>query len=510
MKKFMNKQQLMLLVLICVYLLDVAFWGVHGRELIDSDMSSEILLAKILNDEHSILGMTTSWYYSSELRLLHMQWFYRLGLLISPNNWHMARVISMALGLALLVFLTYKLFVVLELKEIALLAATVVLFPAGSWYCWQTIFGGQYLPYIFISLGSLICIVQITKNTGKKKKVCLTAVLILLAFCAGINGVKQLMVFYAPLMLATGLMFFIESRKNKKFSLKSQTSYALIMSAVATVSSFAGYIVNSKLLSRVFVFDQYNDTRITGGSVQKLLRDFIWSFGYADNKKLFSFRGIAAIIGLMIGSAVLVCGWRLLKRYYELDYLEQFITTFSIVSIVFCILVFSYVQGAIQYFQPVIPFGLFLIALEINTEAFCFKHSKFSAEMALIVLLFIVSVGTLENEYDGPLHSYAARKNMSQVADAMQQLGYEQGVADYWDANIVTELSNGKIDMWAVTYFGSDEMFQWLQKTEHFSKWPEGKYFFLFRDNYNIYDFLERHPELEEVYAEDGYIVYGN
>ena len=53
------------------YVLDMWFQLVPGKWIVDSDLASEMMLAKILNQEGSILSH--SWYYSTELRDVNMQ-----------------------------------------------------------------------------------------------------------------------------------------------------------------------------------------------------------------------------------------------------------------------------------------------------------------------------------------------------------------------------------------------------------------------------------------------------
>ena len=103
-------------------------------------MASEMILSNQLNKEHSILELTTKWFYSTELRFLETQWFYRIGLLLSPNNWHIARTIAVALMLFLLAFSVWLLFHVCDRDDIAVCAAAFTLCPCGSWYLWQTIY----------------------------------------------------------------------------------------------------------------------------------------------------------------------------------------------------------------------------------------------------------------------------------------------------------------------------------------------------------------------------------
>ena len=67
--------------------------------MVDSDLSAEVMLADLLQKEGAVISK--SWIYSTEISVFQMQWFYRLGLIFFPDNWHLARSIGLALALAL-------------------------------------------------------------------------------------------------------------------------------------------------------------------------------------------------------------------------------------------------------------------------------------------------------------------------------------------------------------------------------------------------------------------------
>ena len=157
-----------------LWLLFGIFWNVwfqvvKGQILLDSDMSSEMVLSDILNKEHSFFGITTSWIYSSELTVLNMEWFYRLGLTLFPNNWHMARTFSMALAIVLLVFAVWLVFYSINKPELGIWAAAFVIFPGGAWYFWLALYGGYYLTFIYITLFTFALIMLSANKTGFKR-----------------------------------------------------------------------------------------------------------------------------------------------------------------------------------------------------------------------------------------------------------------------------------------------------------------------------------------------------
>lgn len=81
------------------YLFDLWYQLVPGKWIVDSDLASEMILSDLLNKEGTIISH--NWFYSTELKVVNLQWFYRLGLLIFPNDWHLARTFGMAITLAL-------------------------------------------------------------------------------------------------------------------------------------------------------------------------------------------------------------------------------------------------------------------------------------------------------------------------------------------------------------------------------------------------------------------------
>ena len=91
-----------LLCMFIGYCIDILYVLLNGKKLINSDSSSEMILADILNHKGGVI--TNQWFYSSEIRVLNTQLGYRLALFLLPDNWHRARVLAIALFLLILAF----------------------------------------------------------------------------------------------------------------------------------------------------------------------------------------------------------------------------------------------------------------------------------------------------------------------------------------------------------------------------------------------------------------------
>lgn len=367
------------LLLLCVYAFDVLYTLKRGKILLDADMASEMVLSDILNKERSISGLTTSWIYSTELRFLQTQWFYRIGLALSPSNWHVARTIAVALMLLLLAFAVWLLFYSCERRDIAIYAASLALLPGGSWYFWQTIFGSYYFPYLCISLMSISFVVLASKTSKSLTRYVYIAIIVFLGISSGINGVKQLMVFNTPFVIALFAVIIFQIR-NSEFTqgnlLTSKEWKMLVLSVLSFVTSAIGYVINSKFLSQKYYFKQFDDNTIGSGSILDMLRQYIWSFGYNEGTKLLSVEGVGVMFGVIIGFLTLISGWRLIRNFKTLQLFEKVIVATACSSILFCIFIFTYVGGDMQYFQPILPFGLFLILIDICHEKYVLKYTK--------------------------------------------------------------------------------------------------------------------------------------
>ena len=515
-------------------LLSIWYQFFRGQKMLDADMSSEMLVSSILNHEHSVTGVTKSWYYSTEFRIISTQWLYRIGLALSPHNWHIARCISMALAITVLAIAAWLVFYVSDMKEAGVWAAAFTVFPGGSWYFWQTIYGGHYLPYIYIMLFSLaLTIVSVRKLKTFRGKICFAAVSAL-ALCSGMNGVRMLMVYYVPLVISSVfLMLFWIRKKGVTYPEQTVFSEALhseqmsffLIAVFETVLSVLGYMINSKILARIYIFQAFGGSQISSeGSFWEEVKYYIWSFGFADKKVLMSFRGIASMCGLVLGFLTVIAGIWTISRLSFFTFEQQVLCTISVSSILFCIVIFDYTNlGEQQYFQTAVPLGYILLVLMIHLVKLTFGKIRILIYSAVMLLLLTTSTGTILNETDKPFHPVRTEMNLNDVVTWLRQEGYDKGVSQFWTSNIVTELADGEIEMWTIDDYDSGMMANWLQEVRHVDSFPSGDYFYLisnkardekYEEHWDWFraadeKFLDAHPELSVVYQDEDYTVYG-
>lgn len=501
-----------ILFLVSGILYDIRFLLLYGRVLLDSDMAAEMILAHIENETHSLVS--SNWFYSTELRVLHMQWLYRIGLLFSPHNWQIARTIGVALALILLAAGMIEVGRRCGLGVYGVWMAGFAMWPLGFWYHFQSTFGAFYLPYAIISFWCLVCILGFCKANQRKSQIVYAVVLAFLSFVSGMNGTRQMMVFFAPLLVAAVIL-----ARNRKF---------LAASVYAFLWNAAGFLVNVTVLKNYFSF-QAREVQVWGrgtGSWLTSLKWFFESFGYCQNRnmgyddipldvELFSSQGIAAGCGLLIGMSILASCIFLIVRYRNLQEWEQMLTVLSL-SMLFVIgFVFTYLWGAMQYWQQTMPFGFVVLVLAIKNIPFCKKEKytlySFAVAAAYAAFTMFSARGTCIALVENPLRSEAG---LEYVVEYIQECtDYEAGYAPFWLCNLTAELSNGELEMYCAANLpdSHDELYTWLQKRDHPETAPDEHYFVILYGGIEQYldSPIMQQPGAQCIYEDEQYCVIG-
>lgn len=480
------------------YLYDIWYQIVPGKWILDADLACEMVLANKLNAERSILS--TDWFYSTELRVFHSQWFYRLGLLFFSDNWHRARILAAVLMLALFAVLLLWFSKMAGLKKYGPWCAAFMMWPFGNWYLVYGIFGTYYLIYIFFSLSIFSIVMKLSEeyltdrgDAGKhfasvRGGLLLCAVGCLISFASGLNGIKQLMVFFAPFLTALTLLLYFEIREKNAASFKELGAACgrelgmLFFGILFTLLSTAGYLINSFILSKRFAFRSYGDIIWTWEPVRGLYDvwfDFLRLYGFQRDVKLISFEGLAAALGLVLGICVLISIIRLCMRYRTLGTgtkltLLLTISTLLINGLIFCLAEIDYKQ---YHWLPLLPFGAALLVAEIQTEHFVMKaSSRKTALFFMMICITICSFSTVKKELETPL--LPIRRGYNRMTDWLVANGFTQGYSSFWSAAVLREMSSGTIETW--TIYNGTTLHEWLQEKNHTTREPQKPYFFLY------------------------------
>ena len=382
--------------------------------------------------------------------------------------------------------------------------------PFGFWYFFDVIWGAYYIPHSIFMVLSLALIVKLSKRQGKVVSYILLAIISVLA---GLNGMRMFVLFYAPIVVAGIIFVYISARNSSQkgwIDTKNIKHRYFLYSLYAAFFNLVGYGINL-----VFFVNHYHfvnqEGMVWGKGSGSWIQTFKWyfdSYGLTDfaTKEFFSLSGIGAGCGLILGFLVLVSVIRLIMNYKMLNVLEQ-IYVASLLSIFVVVgVVFTYVWGEEQYWLPIVQFGVGALFLELKTDPSIKEFEQKALHFIVIVFVMISAIGTVTANVAQPLR---ANVDFEPVVELLEQEGYTQGIASFWRSQVVTELTNGHIEMWTMND-EFDDVFLWLQSNNH-RDIPNGEFFAIYtvEDAEAIETFSETYGlEGELVYQDDIYIVY--
>ncbi|MCH5249675.1 MAG: hypothetical protein J1E98_07070, partial [Lachnospiraceae bacterium] len=193
---------------------------------------------------------------------------------------------------------------------------------------------------------------------------------------------------------------------------------------------------------------------------------------------------------------------RLCKNYSRLSQCEQLLLVLSIAAIFVMEMIFCYMNNeyTANYWLPILPFGIMLICMELKTDKFNLAGIKSALTILVSICVIITSISTVKLAIDEP---FRGRQGLLDVAKWLEECDYDKGIADFWHSQCITEMTNGKIEMWTVRDLKDISFQHWLQDKSHVYA-PEGKVFVL------IYGVADRTKEFDIVVKGNGTLVYGD
>ena len=497
------------------YLFDLWYQLVPGKWIVDSDLASEMILSDLLNKEGTIISH--NWFYSTELKVVNLQWFYRLGLLIFPNDWHLARTFGMAITLAL--FAAAMLFFVkcAGLGRAGLWMVGTLLWPFGQHYLVYAIYGGYYLVYTFFYMLVLALVLR-SLNADKKHCALQWVLACVITAVAGMNGVKQLMVFHAPLCLAAAILLVLALHSCGKTDWKAALDACrkevrlLAASLVTAMVAAAGYFVSNAVLSRMYDFKSYNfivwNRDEDWFTLDRILMDFFHEFGYENGSGVFHFGGIAAAVGLLLGCWMFFCIVRLLLRLDKLERNDKLLVLLLVAMLAVCGVAYTYFHEYYLYFWLMnMPVAIAVMAVEIKTEDFHILGARQLLGVGLAACFTLCAVSTVRQEQE---HPYLAHKGLNTAAEWLVDNGYTQGYSTFWNGNAMTELTSGKLEVWTLQSLDRDDVPNWLQPKSHLTTDPEHPFLLIDTETDGPAENakLIQYGDCTEVYNDGRYVIY--
>ena len=434
-EKKRNGLRLAALLAAQILLLTLLVWAFGTRRL-DGDDAGEMILADLLAREGGILS--TNWYYSTELRVLNTQILTSL-LFRLTDNWRLVRTLSAGIHASLMI-LSY-LFLCSRLPEPdgerLRRWAPVVLLPFSYVYLDIVLYGMYYIPHIsimFLSLGLLV---------SRKRRRLDAVLLLLLAFAAGLGGIRIPAVGYAP-MFAASLYAYLAHKDRRTPAL----------SLAACFSAGAGYLVNALVLTRRYTVMSYGEIAPVLPDLQRLKRIAVQTLEVCGAGALtVSVNGAGSVCGLLLAACILCAFAVAVIRRREISMPAQTVILTYVFSYAATAAVsaFTSLATANRYF--ILPcIGLVPILAE-GTSLLGEKLRK-TATAAVASLLLVCSFAQV--------HRFATVNKLAEVQPAYDYIldsGMTFGYSTWEVGDVLTEVSDGRIHMCKIQNFRT--MWHW-------------------------------------------------
>lgn len=490
--------------------------------MLDSDMSSELVLAKQLASERKLI--TTNWYYSTELRVLNTQLVFT-PLFMIFDNWNLVRTLG-TLILVIILLLSFLYFTKgFKIKYSTYLSFLIVGSISLSYYSF-VIMGAYYIPHIAISFFVLGLIVRIMSNK-LQKNIARIIVLCLISLLAGMGGLRQLLILYIPLCCTSVIMLIYDQwdkLRIPRIDCEAESFKLNLISFTASIFAGIGYIVNSRILSKFIKFKSFEKihfTKFSFDKLEKIINGIMESFGYKTSGLVFS--KSASILNCLAAILIIITIVSLISIFVNrktINKNHKFITLFYILALLTTCIVFIFTDTYYldRYILPVTIFFVPTIGVFLSNS-----NNKF---YKTLIVIFLVGLATMSSWYyllytkknNEKYKEFFSKKDtiistksedLIEIQNILIENGCYKGYSSYWTANVLTELSNGAIEVWC--FDGTDitnDIFKWLQLTRHSKEMPEGKIFLILNEEENEKTEFKDSDKLNIVYNKKHLIVY--
>ncbi len=371
------------------YLFAVLFQAKYGDDLLNSDMAAEMILANELNKSKALF-LTKDWFYPSELRVLYQHIPLRIGLLLFPENWHLARVFGQSIMLALHAGSFIYLMSVLGHRKAGIYGAAALMCPMGFWYLFHGIYTGAYLTHMIMMSATIGLLIDLAVSESPKKRLVLGVILAILCFFQGLNGIRMLMNLYVPLCITVVLVLILRHIRAPFVAPIAKEPYLkiVVLTLSASLICCIGYLVHTLYLSKVFTCITYEDIFWDTFSLSELIESwsrFLRILGYPNESwaaglsysgwmsiPLMSVNGILGSAGIILMITVIFSMFRLFKLWNKLSMSHQVITLLLPVCLLVDGVVFSCLTGFNNgsYWLPLIPITFATVIIWILNEDF--------------------------------------------------------------------------------------------------------------------------------------------
>jgi N utilization substance protein B len=272
-----------------------------------------------------------------------------------------------------------------------------------------------------------------------------------------------------------------------------------------------GYGINVVFISHKYVFQTYGATNFIAlyhgvlfDRIQNAVGCLLMLFGYIPDKGFLSLRGVVTMAAFVLLG---IYGYVTVKsgKMQRVTGFRSLITLFLKVSFVLNLFVFIFTTSTMvpRYYITIFIFALPVLCFYLEEEKMPFDRF---AVTALLTICLILGTGKTVMSF------LTVDKNETKrpVAEFLAGNGYDFGFATYNNANIITELTNGEVEIGNIGDPEHLEYFKWSSPMKYYEEGYHAGETFLLLTAEECAEYAEA-PALnqgEKVYEDGSYTVY--
>ena len=487
---------------------------------LDSDMASELALASHLAKEGALISST--WAYSTEVRVLSTQLVFTPLMALFPHNWRLVRTLGCLILQAALAASAY--FCGRSLgarKRFALLFAGLSISVCSVVYAQMITIGAYYVPHAVLTnlYVGLTARLMTERKHGRRRGI--LALLIALSVLMGASSIRYLFCATIP-AAAAGVWAYLFPAGDESAPGEERDQTGFLLTLIGFVFSFDGFLIGQKILPKICDYDaaRYGGVRLSAFTsadmpemMQQALGGLARLMGYSEGSVLLSVHGLASVGALLLPAAAAILMGRALKaaRRDGNNVLRVGVLTLAmsaaITALSFVLLEDLYLN---RYWIPLMTLGAPVMAACLSRET----NAPLRRGCALLFAGVVLTASAMQ------ITSTMKHPEITDVqrerAAFLQESGLTFGYATFWNANVITELTNGEVEAVGITIAqnekgqGVPRVSEWLEAQENRRmERPDERVFMLLTEaeSERLDDFLTR-SGAQARYARDGMTAY--
>lgn len=437
-----------------------------SQHIIDSDMSSELILARVLKREHAWLSL--DWFYSTEIRIISFAQIASLFFHFTTDYSLVRTLTNLVFYVGLFTSFWYFMRSFLFSKTEILWGSVFLFLPVSLDWMEIMVIGSFYSIYMitmFLVLGSMERIrnSEIFMKNGKQRRFYLFhfTVIGIMMFLFGLVGIRGAITLLIPLIVAFTYQYrtlLLTEKKNRGIRCGILISF---------FGFLAGYLYNKLVLATTYHFLSFDNAKKTInftlqsviGQLSQFVHSILKLFGFREDIQINTFTGLISL-GSAVVAAIVIFVFIDIKKSKKLSDHEPCLFLWHMIVITFgiYIIIFSltdFLMDARYMFQMyILMIPLFLLYCRGNRKntILVLGVSAFLAVSAIT----LCSVSMTQN----------VNEEISEVADFLRENDYAFGYATFWNANIVTELTDGRVQVSSIILMNQENE-KWLKPEKY-------------------------------------------